>query len=120
MACIVLLLTAVSLTAALSQLVTLRSREIAIRYCLGAGHRQIIGLTLKHVGAMLGTGLLLGVGGGLILGRALASQLYGVTSTDVRTLASVSALLLVVSIFAAVGPLRRASRIDLPGTLRSV
>ena len=120
MACIVLLLTAVSLTAALSQLVTLRSREIAIRYCLGAGHRQIIGLTLKHVGAMLGTGLLLGVGGGLMLGRALASQLYGVTSTDVRTLASVSALLLVVSIFAAVGPLRRASRIDLPGTLRSV
>jgi len=89
MACIVLLLTAVSLTAALSQLVTLRSREIAIRYCLGAGHRQIIGLTLKHVGAMLGTGLLLGVGGGLMLGRALANQLYGVTSTDVRTLVSV-------------------------------
>jgi hypothetical protein len=53
MACVVLLLTAASVTAVLSQLVTLRSREIAIRYCLGARRRQIVGLTIKHIGTAL-------------------------------------------------------------------
>jgi hypothetical protein len=120
MASIVLLLMAASLTAALSQLVTLRSREIAIRYCLGAGHHQIIGLTLKHVGMTLGGGLFLGVTAALLLSRALAHQLYGVRSMDVWTLACVLAICAVLSILAAVGPLRRAARIDLPGTLRSV
>ncbi len=120
MASIVLLLMAASVTAALSQLVTLRSREIAIRYCLGAGHHQIIGLTLKHVGVTLGGGLFLGVTAALLLSRALAHQLYGVRSTDAWTLACVLTICAVLSSLAAVGPLRRASRIDLPGTLRSV
>lgn len=75
-------MTAASLTTALSQFVTLRSREIARRYCLGAGQRQIIGLTVKHLGATLGSGLFVGVGAGLLLGRALANQLYSVRSTD--------------------------------------
>jgi hypothetical protein len=119
MGCIVLLLSAASLTAALSQLVTFRFREIAIRYSLGAGHAQIVGLTLKHMGATLGSGLFLGVGAGLLFGRALASQLSGVNSTDAWTLASVLGVVMILAIVAAIEPLRRAFRIDLPSTLRS-
>ncbi len=119
MGSVVLLLTAASLTGAFSQLVTLRSREIAIRYCLGAGHGRIVGLTVRHVGATIGSGLVVGVAAGLVLGRALASQLYGVTPTDAWTLASALGLLLIISVVAAAGPLRRAFRVDLPGTLRS-
>jgi putative ABC transport system permease protein len=119
MAAIVLLLMAASLTGALSQLVTIRSRELAIRYCLGAGRHHIFALTLKHVGALLCAGLLLGVGAGLLLSSALASQLYGIRSTDAWTFVCVLAILTTLAIFAAVGPVRRASRIDLAVTLRS-
>ena len=119
MAAIVLLLMATSLTGALSQLVTLRSRELAIRYCLGAGRRHIISLTLKHLGATLGAGLLLGVGAGFLLSRALASQLYGIRSTDAWTFVLVLAVLTTLAVLAAVGPVRRASRTDVAATLRS-
>lgn len=119
MAAIVLLLMAASLTGALSQLVTLRSRELAIRYCLGAGRYDIVGLTVKHLGATLGAGLLLGGGAGLLLSSALASQLYGIRSTDPWTFVSVLAIIAALGILAAVGPVRRASRIDLAVTLRS-
>lgn len=119
MAVIVLLLMATSLTGALSQLVTLRSRELAIRYCLGAGRRHIISLTLKHLGATLGAGLLLGVGAGFLLSRALASQLYGIRSTDAWTFVLVLAVLTTLAVLAGVGPVRRASRTDVAATLRS-
>jgi len=119
MAAIVVLLMAASLTGALSQLVTLRSRELAIRYCLGAGRYDIIRLTVRHVGATLGAGLLLGGGAGLLLSSALASQLYGIRSTDPWTFVSVLAIIAVLGTLAAVGPVRRAFRIDLAVTLRS-
>jgi predicted permease len=119
MAGIVLLLMAASLTGALSQLVTLRSRELAIRYCLGAGRYDIIGLTVKHLGATIGAGLLLGVGAGLFLSSALASQLYGIRSTDPWTFVSVLAIITALGVVAAVGPLRRAFRIDMAAMLRS-
>ena len=119
MAAIVLLLMAASLTGALSQLVTLRSRELAIRYCLGAGRHHIIGLTLQHLGLTLGGGLFLGVGAGLLISRALTSQLYGIQSTDAWTFVCVLAIITALGILAAVGPLRRAFRIDMAATLRS-
>jgi ABC-type lipoprotein release transport system permease subunit len=49
-----------------------------------------------------------------------SSQLYGVKSTDAWTLASVVGLLLIIASIAALGPVRRASRVDLVGTLRSM
>jgi predicted permease len=119
MAAIVVLLMAASLTGALSQLVTLRSRELAVRYCLGAGAHHIFALTLKHVGATLAAGLLLGVGAGLLLSTTLASQLYGNRPTDGWTFVCVLAILTTLAILAAVGPVRRASCIDLAVTLRN-
>ena len=118
MGCVVILLATASLTAALSQLVTLRSREIAIRCALGAPPAQIVALAMHYVGATLASGIVLGVGAGVLLGRALASQLYGVHSTDPWTFAVVFVVLLVVCVVAGIGPTRRACRIDLPRVLR--
>lgn len=118
MGCIVILLATASLTAALSQLVTLRSREIAIRCALGAPPAQIVALAMQYVGATLASGLVLGVGAGVLFGRALASQLYGVHSTDPWTFSVVFVVLLVVCVVAGIGPMRRACRIDLPSVLR--
>lgn len=118
MACIVMLLTGASTAAALNQLVTLRGREIALRYCLGATRRTIVTYCLKHLGMALGGGLVLGVAGGLLVGRGLAALLYGIGSFDLPNLASAVGLLAVIGLVAAIGPLRRAFRIDASDTVR--
>jgi hypothetical protein len=119
MGAVILLLTLASLTAALSQLVTLRSAEIALRRCLGAGRRHILGLMVTHVGGTVGCGLLIGVTAGLALGHGLRHQLYGVEATDAGTLVSTVGLLLIIVTLAAVGPARRAVKVDVTDALRS-
>ncbi len=119
-AAIVVLLTAQSLTAAIGQFVTVHSRDIAIRFAIGAERRHIVAATLKGLAWALAAGLTVGLAGAWILGRALANQLYGVTPTDARTLASVLGLLVVIAGIAAARPLRRALRIDPILTIRGL
>jgi putative ABC transport system permease protein len=119
-AAIVLLLTALSLTAALSQFVAVHSREIAIRLALGASRRRIVLLSSRQVGASVLVGLLLGAGGGLLIARALASQLFQVEPTDAPTIAAAVALLVALAIAAAAGPVWRASRVEPSSTLRAL
>jgi predicted permease len=119
-AAIVLLLTALSLTGALAQFVAGHSRDIAIRVAIGATRRHIVTLTSRHLGVALLAGLVLGGAGGFVLARALASQLYGLEPTDAPTLASAAAILSVLAVAAAAGPMWRACRIDPASTLRAL
>jgi putative ABC transport system permease protein len=57
-------------------------------------------------------GLCLGLLGAVVLGRLIASLLYGVTPLDSLTFAAVSLLLSAVALFASYIPARRATRID--------
>jgi putative ABC transport system permease protein len=119
-AAIVVLLTAQSLAAAIGQFVTAHSRDIAIRFAIGAERRHIVAVTLKGLAWALGAGLLAGLAGAWALGRTLTSQLYGLTAGDPRTLASVIGLLVTMAVVAAAGPLRRALRIDPVMTIRGL
>jgi hypothetical protein len=69
--------------------------------------RQVVG---DARGALrpVAIGLLLGIAGALTLTRLIESQLWGVTATDPATFATVTALLIVVSVAACLIPLRRA------------
>ncbi|HXV60683.1 MAG TPA: hypothetical protein VEK15_08315, partial [Vicinamibacteria bacterium] len=53
-----------------------------------------------------------GLAGALLMSRFLASQLYGISATDVRTYAATAAVLLLVAAAATAFPAFRASRLD--------
>jgi predicted permease len=119
-ALIVVLLTAQSLTAAIGQFVTAHARDIAIRFAIGAERRHIVAVTLRGLALALIAGLTLGLAGAWFLGRALTNQLYGVTPSDPRTIASVLGLLIVIAVIAVARPLRHALRIDPILTIRGI
>jgi len=61
----------------------------------------------------------LGVGGSILVGRAMQSTLYGVGALDVSVIAAVSAVLFATALLASYLPARRAASIDPMQALRS-
>jgi putative ABC transport system permease protein len=74
-----------------------------------------VGESLKLAAA----GLVLGLAGALLVGRALDRLLYGVRATDVPTFAGTAILLIVVAVIASYVPARRAMRIAPMEALRA-
>ena len=76
--------------------------------------RLIVGEGIKLVMIGIGIGLL----GGLAIGRALSSLVYGIPVRDPLTFAGVALQLTMVALAACVIPARRAARVDPMVTLR--
>jgi len=114
-----LLLAGLGIYGTISFLVNEQSREIAIRFALGAQRRDILrmvlrqGLTLAAAGA--GTGLV----GALIVSHLMAGLLYGVSPYDLSIFAGVTAVLTAVAIAASYIPALRAMRLDPITTLHA-
>jgi ABC-type antimicrobial peptide transport system permease subunit len=98
--------------------VTQRTREMGLRIALGANPSAVLRLVLGQAMRLVGIGLVLGLGGALLLGRSMASLLYGLSSTDALSLIGASFTLLLVSVLASYLPARRASQIDPAISLR--
>ncbi len=92
--------------------VTQRTQEIGIRMALGAEPRRVFALVMQEGTLLLAIGLAAGLGSALILTRYLKSLLYGVTTTDVSTYATVVLTLSVAAILATFLPARRAASVD--------
>jgi len=107
-----LLLAAVGIYGVLSQRVSQRTQEIGIRVALGARQDDVLKLIVGEGLWLTFVGIAIGIAGSLVLARFLSSMLYGVTSTDPITIASVSFLLVVVALLACYVPARRAVRLD--------
>jgi ABC-type antimicrobial peptide transport system permease subunit len=111
-AAIALLIAAGGIYGVLAYSVNQRTREIGVRMALGAQPRDVLRLVVREgmrvalIG--VGAGLLCGV----VLGRVIASLLYGVAVRDPATFSSVAAVLLGVALAACAIPARRASRVD--------
>jgi putative ABC transport system permease protein len=96
----------------LSYLVSQRTREIGIRYALGAQRRDVIlavvgrGLLLAGLGTSIGLAVTLAAGG------AMRALVVGVSVSDVPTLAATTLVLLVVAVTACLVPALRASRVN--------
>ena len=113
-----LILAAIGTYGVVSYTTAQRTYEIGVRVAVGATRRDIFGLVIGQSLRLVLAGLGAGTVAALVLGRALASFLYGVTPADPVTFAAVGALLLATAVLAGFFPGRRAARLDPVRALR--
>jgi putative ABC transport system permease protein len=116
---VALLLSAAGLYGVISFLVTQRTREIGIRMALGAEAADVLRLMMGRGAMLIGVGIALGLVGAFAFTRWLESMLYGVTTHDPLTFATIPFVLVVVALVATWLPARRASRLDPVRALRT-
>jgi putative ABC transport system permease protein len=107
-----LALASVGLYGIMAYSVNQRRREIGLRVALGASQPSVIRLILRQGMALVMSGVVLGLGLSLLLGRVLSRRLYGVGASDPLSLAGASLVLLAVAMVACYLPAYRASRVD--------
>jgi len=113
-----LLLAAVGLYAALSEMVARRTFEIGLRVALGAQQGDVFGFVVRRGLVLAAIGLTVGLIGFVIFGRVVAGMLYGVRALDPLTVAAASVALLLVSLLASAAPAWRAARLEPTEALR--
>jgi putative ABC transport system permease protein len=96
-----------------------RTREIAVRIAMGAERRSILALVLGSGLKLIATGLLIGTGVALALGKVLRSYLFGIEPTDPVTFVVVALLFTGVALLACYLPARRAAAVDPMVALRN-
>jgi len=101
---------AVGVFGVMSQAATERRREIAVRMALGATPRTIIGEFVSEAGWMTVAGLLAGLGIAVIATRAITRFLYQVAPFDPASVAIAVAVVVGLSLIAALLPGRRAAK----------
>jgi predicted permease len=111
-ACLALVLAAVGIHGVLSCTVAQQRREIGVRMALGADAARVLRSVMAQGAALTAIGLMLGFGLSLALGRFLTGLLFGVTSSDLTTLAGVLVVLAAVAALSIWLPARRAVRVD--------
>jgi predicted permease len=107
-----LVLAMVGLYGVMTYSVTRRTRELGLRIALGAGRRDVVGLVLREVFALVAGGVVVGIPIALAVGRLGAALLYDLSPTDPSTLALAVSCLAATGLAAGLVPARRASRVD--------
>jgi putative ABC transport system permease protein len=113
-----LFVAAIGLYGVMSYGVSQRTQEFGIRIALGACRGDVMGLVLGQTARLLSVGIVVGLAAAIVLARAIATLLFGVTPVDALTLASVTTLLALVGIAAGFIPARRAAKSDPMESLR--
>ena len=118
-AAIALLLASVGLYGVMALTVTQRTRELGIRFALGASRGDVLRLVLGQGAVLVGLGLAAGSLGAFVTGRALRSVLYDVAALDTAAMAGAMLALSLVAFVACLLPARRASLVDPIEALRT-
>ena len=109
---VVVALTIVGVFSVVTYAVSRQAREIAIHMAVGAQSGDVVRLVMEQSARPVMAGVALGLVGAWMLGRALTSQIYGVSAGDPRVLLTGAVGVVVVAGIAAYLPSRRASHID--------
>ena len=92
--------------------VSRRTREIGVRFAIGAQKSDVARLFLRESFLLVVAGIIVGIPLALTSTRVLKSLLYGVAPADPLTLTLTIAVFLAVGFLASVLPVRKATRIE--------
>ncbi|HVZ24133.1 MAG TPA: FtsX-like permease family protein, partial [Vicinamibacterales bacterium] len=106
------LLASIGLYGVLAYTVSQRTREFGVRMALGAAPGHVRRLVLGHVARLTIVAAVVGIGGALLVGRAVESLLFRPNGHDPWVNAAGVGVLLAVALAAGAAPAWRASRID--------
>jgi predicted permease len=109
---VALLLAGIGLYGVLSYGVVRRTKEIGIRVALGARPGGVAAFVVADVVRLVAIGLLLGGAAGYAASGVIASLLFEVRPSDLRSFAGPALVLLVAAVLAAWPAARRAARLD--------
>jgi predicted permease len=107
-----LILAAVGLYGVMAYAVARRTSEIGVRMALGAQRGSVLRTVLRETMTLMLAGIAVGIPAAIAATRLLKSALFGLEPGDPATIATVTAILLGVALFAGYIPARRASAVD--------
>ena len=117
-AAIATILAAIGIYGVMAFGVTQRFHEIGVRMALGAEPSDVLKMVVADGMKLALVGLLIGIVGASLLTRFIASQLYGIKTTDPFTYVGVALGLATVAAAACYFPARRATKVDPISALR--
>jgi len=92
--------------------VSLQTHEIGVRMALGAQQGSILKMVLARGMGLVAAGIVIGLFASYALTRYLASQVWGISTTDPWTFAAVIALIVFAGVAACLLPAWHAARVD--------
>src|SRR5215468_10035856 len=111
-AALALLLASVGIYGVTAFAVAQRTHEFGVRMALGAEGANILSMVLREGGTLAAGGLVFGLGGAYLVGRAMQTTLYGVNALDIGAFSASAFVLLTAALLACYVPARRASKVD--------
>ena len=114
---VAVLLAGVGLVGLVAFTISQRTREIAIRFALGAQRARVLVAFLRQFLWPVTLGLVAGTGVAAALSKLLRKALYGVSNLDPLGYAAAIIILIVIVVLAALLPMRRAMRLDIARAL---
>jgi putative ABC transport system permease protein len=89
-----------------------RTREFGVRIALGASAASVLRLVMSSAGAVIGSGVAIGLVAAALLSRSISTFLFGVQPIDPTTFMLVPLVLIATTAIAVAAPAWRASRVD--------
>ena len=115
---LVTLLCGMGLYGLIAYAVSRRTREIGVRFAIGAQKADVAKLFLRESALLIGLGVFVGVPLAFASARVLKSLLFGVSETDFSILLMTVAIFLAAGTVASLLPVRKAMRIEPMQALR--
>jgi predicted permease len=114
-----LLLCVAGLYGLLAYVVSQRTREMGVRFALGAQRGDVIWLVMRQAGVLVIAGVAIGLALAYASTHFIRSYLYGVSAHDGWTLAAVAIVLITSGAIAAYPPARHAAQVNPVEALRA-